>query len=212
MIYIPPSTQHPHLAKPPVAMAHASGRRNVLNTAKTPLDDKAQGQRWFKHRLQVVLTPPYPDEPTHPMNSLAVDWLNEAVTAWKAASKESLMFSVLSHPAPQADIVLQWREDPHPEKPYEAGRTLFECDGEQQGMNSLSHVTIELLRKPKINQHLAVHQQYIQYYATLLHELGHALGLEHASHPASVMYHRSLQNRQITPEDAAMLQRLYGLA
>jgi hypothetical protein len=214
-VSIPPDLKTTYLLQHTGIMGNTQRRQAEAQEAK--ITDAAiastpttQGQRWFKPIITFCHTTPFPDEPNHPMNAQATHWVEEATLVWGSIAPEAFTFKRLDAPSPMVDICIQWRDDPHPSKPYEAGRTVIECHGEQQGQQCLKHVTIELLRHPKINQHLGVHEQGIQYYATLLHELGHALGLEHANQPTSVMYHRSLQNRHLTPEDTAMLRRLYG--
>jgi len=88
------------------------------------------------------------------------------------------------------------------------GRTVNQTQV-KDGHEFIYRSELVLQRNPRINQHLDVDAQGLQLYATFLHEIGHALGMEHTQDPHSVMFHRSLQNHQFTTEDLTQLHRLY---
>lgn len=47
-------------------------------------------------------------------------------------------------------------------------------------------------------------------YTVMLHEIGHAIGLEHSSDPKSVMYYAENDIQEISKNDLRQLRRLYG--
>jgi|GEM_PF-5211548 len=133
-------------------------------------------------------------------------FLTEALAAWTAVSHGKVTLIQVDVLVPETpDIQFHWTNETNPQRQYEVGRT------ESLKKNSfITHSDIYLQRDPIIYGHLSPHEEEAQFLSTLLHELGHALGLEHTQHPHSVMYYRSLQNTRITPEDTAQLQRLYS--
>jgi predicted Zn-dependent protease len=68
---------------------------------------------------------------------------------------------------------------------------------------------ISLIENPVIDQHLSREQQVWRLRSTLLHELGHALGLEHSLCPEHVMYFRGWRNTYLSSGDALAIQKLY---
>ncbi len=44
----------------------------------------------------------------------------------------------------------------------------------------------------------------------LIHEIGHALGLDHSSNPKSIMYYSTFKNQTIQKEDINNLQKIYN--
>lgn len=49
-----------------------------------------------------------------------------------------------------------------------------------------------------------------QAYTTILHEIGHAIGLEHSSDPKSAMYYAENDIQEISKNDLRQLKKLYG--
>ena len=70
--------------------------------------------------------------------------------------------------------------------------------------------TIELEQAPLIDAYISNHQQVARLYTTILHEVGHALGLKHALKSKSVMHPKGWRNTELTPEDTGLFFQLYG--
>jgi hypothetical protein len=52
----------------------------------------------------------------------------------------------------------------------------------------------------------------VNFYATALHEIGHAIGLDHSSEPSSIMYPQQLNVATLSDADIAVVQSIYGSA
>jgi predicted Zn-dependent protease len=66
-----------------------------------------------------------------------------------------------------------------------------------------------LLTEPVIDRHLLKPQIQDRLYTTALHEVGHALGLEHSTQAKDVMHHQGWRNKHLTPNDVSRLSTLY---
>ncbi len=139
----------------------------------------------------------------------AGELLTPILRQWEAASLGAVRFKLLpdatNDTGDPEDILIRWSETPVLGREYEVGhanRTI-------QGQGRIVHVDITLLMAPVIDKHLTPRQCQERLQATLLHELGHALGLEHSEHHLDVMYYRGWKNRWLTEQDCRRLQTLY---
>jgi hypothetical protein len=173
-------------------------------TALTPAELDNVVPCWQDPLVILIYCEPVDDRQTHPP-----DAFEKALLAWQKASNGAIQFKRLTQQTTDGDgIFITWSDETNPQRPYEVGRTVNQTHL-KEGHPFIYRSELVLQRNPRINQHLAVDAQEIQLYATFLHEIGHALGLEHTQNPHSVMFHRSLQNHQFTTEDLAQLHRLY---
>ncbi len=180
-------------------------RRIEAKIALPPADLQNAVPRWQEPLVIPIYCDPVDEQQTHPP-----DAFEKAVLAWQNASNEAIFFKRLTQITKDGDgIFISWSDETNPERPYEVGRTTNQTHlNNEQPFIYRSEIVLQC--HPRINQHLDVEAQKRQLYATFLHEIGHALGLEHTQDPHSVMFHRSLQNDQFTTEDLAQLHRLYG--
>jgi predicted Zn-dependent protease len=135
----------------------------------------------------------------------------QACRIWEQASggRVSFQHAVIqqaeSAPCRPAHIEFLWRDEPLAGRDAAVGRAnrRLSADG------WIEAVTIELLMAPAIDVELPEARLGARWLATALHELGHALGLEHSIHPNDVMHFRGWQNTRLSDWDLRQLHGLY---
>jgi len=123
--------------------------------------------------------------------------LRQACYAWQAASGGLIRFTVTSN-VKHADIQLVWSDEPVFGRPYELGHN----DRQIHPPCWIKQVKITLLRTTE--------SEHARLYTTMLHELGHALGLEHSNGEKDVMHHQGWRNVMLSENDMRQLQDLYS--
>ncbi len=128
----------------------------------------------------------------------------QACREWESSSMGlvQLLSSVRSE---SADIRIEWAETAITGRDFEVGHT--KCDVKYPGW--ITQATVTLLIQPEIDKHLSEAACNQRLYTTVLHELGHALGLEHSKNAKDIMYHQGWRNRHLTANDIERLQQLY---
>ncbi|MDX2083942.1 MAG: matrixin family metalloprotease [Candidatus Melainabacteria bacterium] len=168
------------------------------------------------------------------------DWLNEAMSTllprtlqqWENAAAGKLSFQApvcikntgienidiesatpclynagsTSTPFLPGHIVIGWRQSPLAHHPQAVGQADRQLNAQGQVMAA----TIVLLEAPAVDQTLSQPQRLLRLQATVLHELGHALGLEHSNQPQDVMHAQGWRNPVLSAQDVLQLQRRYG--
>ncbi|MEB3206972.1 MAG: matrixin family metalloprotease [Vampirovibrionales bacterium] len=128
--------------------------------------------------------------------------VSKALQAWQSASFSKLRFTQTPSPQ-QADIVITWvRQLAH----HRVGESPFEARG---NVIIRSDVTVALANP--FNNTLMSESEI---YSTILHELGHALGIQgHSPYADDVMFAmvNSKQTGALTMRDKATLRALYKL-
>lgn len=133
--------------------------------------------------------------------------LHTALMQWEVASEGAVRFHLLDAlPAlrDQADIVIDWAAETTLGRDYEVGHT----DRSIQGVY-ITRATMTLIQTPVIDAHLSPEQQKYRLFSTLLHEVGHALGLEHSDRKEDVMHHRGWRHTMLSGNDIKRIQALY---
>lgn len=157
--------------------------------------------RWHAEAIPLrVYLPPRDDD-------MAGKLLTSVLRDWEAASLGQVRFT-RAVTAEGVDIALNWADEPVPGRDFEVGHTRRTL----QGNNRIARVEITLLESPAIDRRLSPGRQAMRLRATLLHELGHALGLEHSGNPLDVMHHRGWQNAFLSDNDCRAIQALYQQA
>lgn len=130
--------------------------------------------------------------------------IEAATHQWTEAGQGALQFYLAQYPE-QAHIVIQWTDTPSLGRDYEVGHVDRKVD--HQGY--ITQAVMTLLTEPAIDLHLNPSQIQSRQLATLLHELGHALGLDHSDLSTDVMYYQGWRNTHLTPHDMAQLRDRY---
>lgn len=166
--------------------------------------DEERGQdtsvRWHPQKLKALAL--YIEPPQH---AAWIPILIRACREWESASGGLVQLVSTVRPQ-QADIHVTWSASTTEGRPFEVGHTRRSV----QSANRITHAAITLLIAPEIDRHLPMEEIEHRLYTTMLHELGHALGLEHSPHAKDIMHHQGWRNRQLSPNDSQRLQTLYA--
>ncbi len=127
--------------------------------------------------------------------------IEQALKAWAVASPRLIW----QWGGPNADVRWVWTPEPMPAKPHEVGHTqpIITPQGRLQS------VTVKLVAKTAIDKQLNHQQQAERLWATILHEWGHALGLDHSFRADQIMHPQGWRNQQPGSEDLLRLRTLY---
>ena len=156
--------------------------------------------RWHPEKLQqlaIYITPP-PNDQWHLI-------LQAACHEWEAASLGLVHFYLTVRPD-QADIIIDWVSAATKGREYEVGHTRRTT----HPPHWIKQVHISLLMTPEIDKQLLPKQIQRRLYTTMLHEVGHALGLEHSRNKRDIMFHQGWRNTRLTAHDIESLKNLYS--
>ena len=204
-----------NLESPPVTARQSNAGVLATNT----------GVRWHTQSmpLPVVLIPSCGHPLTNTVdtesefNHFLRQALSQALRDWELASVgESITstppvsFKLLPFANPdlvaETGILITFSAQPTLGRDYEVGHTQRDVDA--QGW--IHRATITLIENPEIDKYLdSDHARQQRWKTTLLHEIGHAVGLEHTTSKKAVMHHRGWKNHTLHSEDIAAIRRLY---
>ncbi len=165
-------------------------------------DDTRTAARWPRDKmpLQVHIE-------TRPGKPELDKIILQAMRQWETASIGLIRFAPanpLSNRDTDADIIVTWRSDTVTGRDYETGHTDRKLQGQR-----ITQAIITLIENPLIDAHLTPERQINRLYATILHETGHALGLEHSTDAKDVMHYRGWQRPYLSANDTRRIQVLY---
>ncbi len=166
-------------------------------------EEKKRGKGFRWHPQQSIALGVYIDP--H-LKTIHYPLIHRALREWEACSGGHIKFIESVRPS-EGMIRLEFSDEIVLGRTYEVGHTSRQI----QSPHWIVGATITLIRSPEIDKHLLGRQLEQRVYATILHELGHALGLEHSEHPRDVMFHQGWRNTQLTLNDIQHLQSLYQL-
>jgi predicted Zn-dependent protease with MMP-like domain len=131
--------------------------------------------------------------------------LRTALRQWELASQGAVTFVFTQKTGASSDIQLRWEQTTTFGRDYEVGHTERKVQGIW-----IQQVSVTLITQPVIDRYLSPKKQRQRLYSTLLHELGHALGLEHSESERDVMHHRGWRNLYLSDNDVRQIQALYS--
>ena len=137
-----------------------------------------------------------------------------AIAQWEFASGNRIQF-VKAETPDTANVVVSWFDEAVLGRGFELAhvdRTVIpaphKIPGKPEGI--ITHAVVNLHKNPVINRHFSSKNTQITcFFATILHEFGHVLGLEHSPNPNDVMFYRGYQNARLTGNDVQRLNLLY---
>lgn len=156
-----------------------------------------------KFPLKVAIEP----HPDGDASGLTPKGIFAVLRQWEAAYPGVIRFQLADTPAQckSADILIRWSRQTTLGRDYEVGHTNRAVRGKR-----ITGAEITLIVSPVIDRHIGPAQQQQRLFATILHEMGHALGLEHSESREDVMYYRGWQRGYLSNGDIQRMKTLYS--
>ena len=154
--------------------------------------------RWPDERGEAVQVYVEPSSSAAGWQPAYVELARSAFAEWNEAGFP-LRFNFIYDPA-NADITLHWRE----RFPAEEGQRIGVTERIHTSEFWIASARIEIANHDSVGRLIPAYMVG----GTLRHEIGHALGLNHANDATSVMYRESASTA-LSPSDRATLRLLY---
>lgn len=103
-----------------------------------------------------------------------------------------------------SDIIIKWGDMVVLGRNFECGHNNLQTIG-----NKIEKAEITIIVYPMIDKFGTNINRVERVRRTLLHEIGHSLGLKHSERPKDIMFHRGINNKSISENDAKALLDLY---
>ncbi len=182
----------------PLAALGALGAWRAESTQTT-----AQAVRWPLEQMPLSVWLPASTDQSLP----GVPSLFAALRQWEMGTDGLIRFRLMdpnTESVEQAHIEFCWSRETTKGRDYEVGHANREVQGSR-----IRRVTITLIQEPLIDGHLSPAQRQSRLLATVMHEVGHALGLEHSESSQDVMFYRGWRREQLSPNDLRRIKDLY---
>ncbi len=173
-------------------------------------DTNKHSARWSLAQCPLkVFVELHPEQTAEALQQASPQALLGAMRQWEVATQGAIRFTLIAAPkyGPQdADLLIRWDTQTTLGREYEVGHTNRTVQGKR-----LTYAEITLITRPLIDGHLSPSQRQQRLYTTVLHETGHALGLEHSESAKDVMHHRGWKHPSLSENDIQRIRHLYGL-
>jgi len=133
-----------------------------------------------------------------------IDAVQSSFLPWSRGSYGLIRFSETFH-REDADITVNWSDRVVFGRDFEVGHTDLKIVN-----NKIEKAEVTLVIYPIIDRMALIPARAERIRRTSLHELGHALGLNHSNSSKDVMYHRGTKNKMLSTNDIRRLNELYN--
>lgn len=182
----------------PLATLNALEQWRVQNE-----EQQRQCVRWALEQFPLsVHIEPYPNADNM---GLTPQEIFAVLRQWEAAYPGVLRFQRVENEQASAHISINWSHDTTLGRDYEVGHTNRTVKNKR-----ITGAEITLIVNPLIDRHIGPQQQRQRLMATILHEVGHALGLEHSENRQDVMYYRGWKHGYLSIGDIQRMKTLYS--
>ncbi|MDD3012467.1 MAG: matrixin family metalloprotease [Candidatus Gastranaerophilales bacterium] len=132
-----------------------------------------------------------------------MDAAQSSFLPWSRASAGLIRFERVFN-EDLSDIAIDWTDTTTPGRNFESGHADLKVLN-----NKIEKAKIKIVISPLIDNLASSKQRIERVRRTSLHEIGHALGLNHSENRKDMMYYRGINNNRLSSNDIKRLADLY---